>query len=293
MKKPSPFPQEIIDFYTQSYDEAGRLERGLGRLEIVRVRELLRRYLPPPPAVVCDVGGGAGVHAFWLAGLGYTVHLLDIVPRHIAQARQALADPGAPRLASLGVGDARALPYPERSADALLLFGPLYHLTECVDRSLALHEAHRVLRPGGLLLAYAISRYASTLYGLRNALVWDRAYQAMIAQELSCGQHRQPPGWKVLTTAFFHSPDELRAELAEAGMPPQAVVGIQGPGWIVPEFEAELDDPGKRDLLVQIARRVENEPALSPHLLAVARRHVPNKGNRSKPCPLKAKSLKS
>ena len=50
----------------------------------------------------------------------------------------------------------------------------------------------------------------------------------------------------------------------------RAVVGIQGPGWIAPEFEASLEEPEKRDLLVQIARWVENEPALSPHLLAVA-----------------------
>jgi len=43
----------------------------------------------------------------------------------------------------------------------VLMLGPLYHLTEPADRHQALREAHRVLGPGGLLAAAAISRVAS------------------------------------------------------------------------------------------------------------------------------------
>ncbi|MEW5870115.1 MAG: class I SAM-dependent methyltransferase [Chloroflexota bacterium] len=267
-----PFPQEILDFYAQAIDEGARLKQGLGLLELPRVRALIERFIPPPSAVICDVGGGTGVHAFWLAGLGYAVHLLDIVPRHIELARQAAAAPGAPQLASMQVGDARRLPYPDCSADAVLLFGPLYHLTERQERLAAIAEARRVLRPGGVLLAYALSRYASTIYGLRNGLVWDSAYLEMIFQELSTGQHRQPPDWKVLTTAFFHHPLELRAELEDAGMQCEGVYGIQGPGWLVPEFEQSMQDEERLGILLEIAKRVEMEPVLSPHMLAVARR---------------------
>lgn len=267
-----PFPQEILDFYTQAGNEDARLRQGLGLLELPRVRELIRRFIPPPPAVICDVGGGTGVHAFWLAGLGYTAHLVDIVPRHIELARQAADAPGAPQLASMQVGNARQLQYPDRSADAVLLFGPLYHLTGRQERLEAIAEARRVLRPGGVLLAYALSRYASTIYGLRNGLVWDPAYLGMIFQELSTGQHRQPPNWKVLTTAFFHHPEELKAELEEAGMLCEGIYGIQGPGWLVPDFEQSLQDEARLGILVEIARRMEAEPVLSPHMLAVARR---------------------
>jgi hypothetical protein len=35
---------------------------------------------------VLDVGGGSGVYASWLAGLGYQVHLVDPVPLHREQA---------------------------------------------------------------------------------------------------------------------------------------------------------------------------------------------------------------
>jgi ubiquinone/menaquinone biosynthesis C-methylase UbiE len=271
MTMPS-FPQEILDWYTNTFKESDRLTGGLGTLEQARMHELLLRHLAPPPAVVYDLGGGTGVHSFWLAGLGYTVHLVDIVPLHIQQARLAAEDPEMPRLASLRVGDARQLEFEDESADAVLLFGPLYHLTERDDRLKALAEARRVLRPGGLLLAYAISRYASTIYGLRNGLVWDSDYLQMIDLELASGQHRKPENRNVFTTAFFHHPDELKAELAEAGMLLDEIVGIQGPGWIVPDFEENLKLPKRLDVLVDIARRMEKDPLLSPHMLAFARR---------------------
>lgn len=71
------------------------------------MQELLLRGLPPPPAVILDVGGGSGVYAHWLAAQGYTVHLVDGVPLHVEQARQASATQGAFPLASAEVGDAR------------------------------------------------------------------------------------------------------------------------------------------------------------------------------------------
>jgi SAM-dependent methyltransferase len=267
-----PFPSEILDWYTRMYKEADRLAGGLGLVEQTRIRELICRHLCAPPAVIGDVGGGTGVHAFWLAGLGYEVHLLDIVPLHIEEARRISKESNAAHLASAQVGDARCLGYADGCADAVLLFGPLYHLTDRQDRLLAIAEAKRVLRPGGVLFAYAISRYASTIYGLRNGLIWDADYFRMIAEELTTGQHRKPENWDVFTTAFFHHPVELKSELDEAGMACQELVGIQGPGWIVPDFDENLRIGERREIIESIARLVEKEPALSPHMVAVARR---------------------
>jgi hypothetical protein len=58
------------------------------------------------------------------------------------------------------------LPRERASADAVLLLGPFYHLTERYGRRLALWEARRAVRPGDTVLAAAISRFASTLDGL-------------------------------------------------------------------------------------------------------------------------------
>ena len=114
--------ESLQDFYA-AYDEAGRLEVGVFQLEAERTRELLERHLPAAPAVVLDVGGGPGAYAGWLLKRGYTVHLLDVEPRHVEQAKLELPAP-----ASAVVGDARRLEHRDGCCDAVLLLGPLYHL---------------------------------------------------------------------------------------------------------------------------------------------------------------------
>ncbi len=265
--------QKIIDHYN-SYDEAQRLKGDIGPLELFRTQELMRRYLPPPPAAILDVGGATGTYSFWLAGLGYNVHLVDIVPRHIEQARQAASQPESPRLASMRVGDARNLDFEGEEADAIVMHGPLYHLTERADRLCAIAEAKRVLRPGGMLLAFAITRYAGLIFGLRHGYVFDPGYLQMTRTEVKTGVRENPPAaWSgAIANAFFHHPDELKAELQAGGLIHEATLGILGPAWMVPDLDASWQDAAQREVILEIARLTESEPVLGPRLLAVARK---------------------
>lgn len=264
-------PPEIAAFYDEG-TEVRRLSQGLGRLEFARMQEILPRYLPPAPASIADIGGGPGAYAAWLATADYAVHLVDPMPLHITQAEQASArQPGHP-IRSCQLGDARCVPLADASVDAVLLHGPLYHLTESEDRLLTLREASRLLKPGGLLFAVAISAYASTIVGLVNGSVWDQDYLEMIRQEILTGQHRRPAHLRVFTTAYFHQPSALAQEVIDAGLEHLVTLGIQGPGWLAPDFEQAWDEPHKREVLMQIARLVEHEPAHSPHMVAVARK---------------------
>jgi SAM-dependent methyltransferase len=251
-------------------------ERRLGtwNLERIRTWELLGRYLPSPPAVVLDVGGAAGVYALPLAAQGYEVHLVDPLALHVGQALRASAGQPAAPLASATVGDARRLDRPDGGADAVLLLGPLYHLTDRGDRLGALAEARRVLRPGGILVAAAISRFASTLDGLLRGYLDEPAFEAIVEGDVRDGQHRNPTGrpeW--FTTAYFHLPEELGREVTEAGLRPLAVLAVEGPAWMLPDIEQRLADPARRERVLAAIRRVETEPSLlgaSSHLLAVA-----------------------
>jgi ubiquinone/menaquinone biosynthesis C-methylase UbiE len=274
MSPPKP-PPEVIRYY-EAFDEARRLELDYFPLERERTQEIVARHLPPAPAVVLDVGGAAGAYSYWLAGRGYEVHLVDPVSRHIRQAREAAASQRA-ELASASVGDARSLGRKDASTDAVLLLGPLYHLQDRGDRLAALREARRVLRPGGWLFAAAISRYASLLDGLRTGKIFDEpAFAAIVERDLESGRHVNETGQiGFFTTAFFHRPDDLAAETAEAGFEAPAVHALEGPGAFLPDFARRWNDPARREILLRFLARVEREPALlgaSPHLLAVARR---------------------
>lgn len=257
-----------IAFYYGRGEEAQRFT-GRDRLELVRTQELLTRHLPAPPAAVLDAGGGPGAYASWLTALGYDVHLLDLIDLHV---EQALAQDPPP--ASAVVGDARELPFADASFDAVLLLGPLYHLQERQERLRALGEARRVLRPGGVLAAAGISRFAPTVDGLVAGHFADPRFEEVVERGLRDGRHLNPdrhPRW--FTTAYLHLPGDLEAEVREAGLDLLCLLAVEGPGFTVPDLDRWLDD--RREVLLRAIRRVEAEPTMigsSPHMLAVASR---------------------
>lgn len=267
----------VRDHYASGY-EADRLNSGAGQLERERTRELLLRFLPEAPATVLDVGGGSGEYACWLATLGYEVHLIDLVPVHVDLARRSSdQQPNAP-LASVTEGDARSLSFDDESVDAVLLFGPLYHLTERADRIKALKEAYRVLRPEGILMAAGISRFASTLDGLRKEFLKDPRFVKIADQDLKDGQHRNPDRVKgYFTDTFFHHPDELTAEISEAGFEVTTLLGIEGPSWLAPDFNKWWEDKTHRETLLNVAGKLETEPTLigvSAHLMVMGKKRA-------------------
>ena len=260
--------QQILQYY-ESGQEADRLESPFSRWEKLRTLDLLDRFLPRAPALILDVGGAAGAYAFPLATKDYVVDLIDPVPLHVEQAKQRAAmDQRVPR--SFQVGDARAIPCEDGAADAVLFFGPLYHLTDSNERLKAICEARRVLRVGGVLLAVAISRFASALDGIGRGLIRDPSFVQILDQDLRTGQHRNETGnLDYFTTAFFHHPDELRMELIEGGFPAPRLCAIEGPLWTVPESATAEQQEG----LMATMRRLENEVTLigaSAHIMGIA-----------------------
>jgi ubiquinone/menaquinone biosynthesis C-methylase UbiE len=266
----------IIEFY-QVFDEADRLKRDIGPLEFERTKEVFRRFLPDPPAVVCDIGGGTGPYAFWLAHLGYTVDLLDIVPRHIQQARETQRNLQAGHLRSIQVGDARKLHFRDGHADAVIMHGPLYHHVDVQERLTMLSEAKRILKSTGVLLAVAISRYAGAIAGLITERVWDPTFIEICRREITTGVRRVPDDGKsmskdrAISTAYFHRPEEFAQEIDSAGFVVNELLGILGPSWMVPDLQSSWRDPNKRSVILNLARMFEGEPAFGPRILAVCR----------------------
>lgn len=271
----SPSLDASFRYHYNAGVERDRLLGGTSNLEFERTKRILSRYLPRRPATILDVGGGPGRYSFWLAEKGYSVHLLDVLPLHIRQAREFQKRSKNP-LASIQLGDARSLDLEDKSVDVVLLFGPLYHLVRRTERVKALSEAHRVLKPGGLLFAAAVSRFTSALDGSLRGFIRDPGFMRIIERDLRTGQHRNPTNKpEYFTTAFFHHPDQLKGEIKDARFGSIKVYAVTGFGWLLPRFKQVWKDPVLKARLMSILDRTELESSLlgiSDHLLAVGRR---------------------
>lgn len=120
------------------------------RERFMRIRDralaLLAEHGRRGPFDVIDIGCGAGTQAMLWSELGHKVSAIDVNEPLIAIARARAADL---KLAiEFEVGTATALPYPDVSADAVLLPELLEHVP---DWQACLNEAVRVLRPGGMI----------------------------------------------------------------------------------------------------------------------------------------------
>jgi SAM-dependent methyltransferase len=257
--------QRVQEYYSgrTGWDEHARLTAtsAQGPLEHARTQELIRRHLAPG-ARVLDVGGATGVHAAPLAADGYDVLLVDPVAGQVARAAEHgtfEARVGDARdLAGAGLGD--------DEFDAVLLLGPLYHLATREDRLLALREAVRVTRPGGTVVAAAITRLAA-LVGGGYEMFPPATWQAIL-------ERGHAPAGIPFPAAHFHDVAELAAEAADAGLTDVVVHGVEGPAGGALE-RVRLDAPEAPELIDAartLARALSTTPGvpdMSQHILAI------------------------
>src|SRR5580698_9802300 len=239
-------------------------------LEFERTKTLLSARLPETGRVL-DIGGGPGVYASWLAGRGFDVELIDPVPLHVYQA-QARSQSGP--VFAVQLGDARRLDVDDNSIDVALLMGPLYHLVEGADRAVALAEARRVLKPGGMLAATAIGRFAWLCDAAVRDLIRTPGVVESVTSSVTTGLSTQDPGSDSFY-AYFHRPAELRDEVGAAGFEDVEVVAIEGFGHLLQDLNSRMADPESSKPLVELIARYEQEPAMveiSSHLFVVAQR---------------------
>lgn len=254
-------------YYAQD-KERDRLASPKGALEFERTKEILRRGLPPAPALIADIGGGPGAYALWLADQGHTVQHRDLLGLHVEQLRTF----GHPLIQS-ATGDAPSLDLGDSSVDAVLLLGPLYHLIERSDRIRALREAGRVVRDGGPIFVAAISRWAPRLDGVLQERLYEvnPQFLAILPEVERSGA--LPPVVPQGFTGHTHRPGDLADEVAEAGLRLDDLVGVEGLPLSRADLQSRVDDATAWNVLLDAARSIERVPelmGLSPHLIATA-----------------------
>jgi SAM-dependent methyltransferase len=265
----------MLEHYDRA-EEVGRLDLShAGQLEFERTQEIVLRRLPPPPAVVADIGGGPGRYALWLARLGYRVVHRDVVPLHVEQLVAAAgAEPGAGSAIDSAVGDARSLDLADASVDAVLMLGPLYHLTRR-DRVQALREACRVVRPGGPVFGAAISRWAVRYDGILRLRLYEQIPGVMETVGTLERTGVIPPLRPGEFTAYTHRPSQLRAEFGLGGLVATDVVSVECGAYLLADLKERMADPVARQAIMDSARAMERVPeliGLGCHLLATGSR---------------------
>ena len=148
-----------IERHYNKHPEDLRLQRRHGMVEFEVTMHHLHRFLMPGMQIL-DIGAGTGRYASALMAERYSVKAVELVKRNIDVflKREPMAD--------VVQGDARNMPFiADATADITLLLGPLYHLIGDEQKLMALNEAKRVTKPGGLIfVAYLMNEYSILSY---------------------------------------------------------------------------------------------------------------------------------
>ena len=203
--------------------------------------------------------------------------LIDPVELHIRQAQDASKKSGI-QLSSFHQADARELPFDDAEFDIALLLGPLYHLIEEPERERALREAHRILKPDGLIFAAAISRYGSIVDGFFLNRISDRRFAEIMKNDMTSGIHLnedRSPGY--FTTAFFHKPNQLKKEMKAAGFKKVGILAVESVFSYIPDLDSRWENESYRSLLLDTLRAMEADQTivgLGGHIIGVGtKRH--------------------
>jgi ubiquinone/menaquinone biosynthesis C-methylase UbiE len=266
--------EEIKKFYSNEM-EKDRLEMELFKLEGIRTKEIISRFLSKKTMDIADIGGGAGFYAFWLQALGHNINLIDLSSKNIELANEFCKKTRI-QLTKCQTGDATNLDLPDEQFDLVLLLGPLYHLVNKEERVKALSEAKRVVKPGGFVLSAVISRYASLFDGFKRDLIMDDRFEKLLVDDLNTGIHlNETDNPEYFTTAYFHTPSEIKKEIIESGLQFEKLIAVESFGWIIDDFVKKTEDKNYMNKLNKIINLVETNDdiiAMSQHIIAVARK---------------------
>lgn len=260
----------IQEFYSGFAEEQWTRFDRHARVEEYVLRKVLETVLPAPPANIIDTGGGNGRHAFFLAARGYRVSLCDITEDLVNDAKRRNA--GLERaLERIELCDARDLPWPAGCADAMLLLGPLYCLTDRDERTAVLHEALRVLKPGAPVFAQFITRIGA----LRQLIELGQASGGIVDWRdfLRDGVFSSVRVPQFFRLHYFTTASEALDELRAAGLRDALIRGMDGPASIIGQMAlAEAPSSIVRqwgEVAYAIGADLEYRSS-SNHLLAVA-----------------------
>ena len=249
---------EQIQKTYELFDEDSRLNHSkAARVEFLTTTRYIECYLAPGSSIL-DVGAGAGEYSLYFARKGYKVQALELAENNIKAFRKKIRPEDEIDLVQ---GNAMDLSrYTDESFDAVLLFGPLYHLHKREDRLRCIAEAKRVCKPDGKLFFAFISHDMIFL----TELSYRPDY-------FSTGDYNKETFRLDDFPFVFHTVDECRGLLRESGVRLLHEVAADGVSELMADKINAMDDEGYAQYLRYHAYICEKPELLgmTNHLLFV------------------------
>ena len=219
---------KIVDYYN-SFAEWERTEQPAGRLEFDLSMFHLNQHLKDNSKIL-DLGGGPGRYTIELANQGHQVFLAELSPVLLRRAKEKIKEL-APSDRILGIEQVNGLDlsrFENESFDAIVCFGPFYHLTSRDDRIRCANDCYRVLNQGGLIFAAFmpwLSGLSHTIWRGANCpgQVSAQSYKRLF--ESGTFENQRNHGFQ---EGFFADPKELGAEFESAGFEFVNCLAVQG-----------------------------------------------------------------
>ena len=238
---------EKIKNYYKHFDEKNRLQNdNSGKLEFLMTMGILEKNLPQVGAEtgtvdgtesadgvsILDLGGGAGAYSFPLAKKGYKVTLADLSEALLAQAKKQKEEDKVQNMISCDQVNATDLScYKDNSFDVVLLFGPLYHLTEKAEREKCVGEIRRVLKTGGKVFASFIPHLSGSI-ALVQRFCWspDQVDINTLEECFDTGKFKNLSD-KGFQEGYYPTSEEIEKLFLENGFDKLLVRSIRGFGY--------------------------------------------------------------
>ena len=261
---------ELISFY-QKYDEGIRFDSGRWqRLEFKTTLGVLKPYLQNAKTLL-ELGAATGKYSLYYAAQRLQVTAVDIVPHHIEQIRQKAAGQGLDNITAF-TGDAgRRIDCQDNNFDAVLCFGPYYHLRTKNERQVCLQECVRVLKPGGILALAYINRFAAISYYFKRRLPLT---PELLDKLLSDDYDFESGVDAFLDIGHFSKPEQVLDEVTQTELQVIDHVGVDG---VYSLFSEDLEAMSEEQyaLLGDYHLKICREPSIlgySAHGLLVCRK---------------------
>lgn len=147
-----------------------------------------------------EVGFGTGTDLLQFARGGAQVTGIDLTPRSIEIASRRFEVYGL--TGEFAIGDGENLSFPDSSFDVIYSFGVLHHTP---DTSRAIHEIHRVLKPGGKAIVMLYHRASLYYWGslfLKHGILGGELFNESMAQIMSRRVEYSETGGRPLVKAY-------------------------------------------------------------------------------------------